>query len=76
MAATDEAADWVRGLDELVEQIAPRFRRVEPRRRVRAYLQGAYLQGAYLQGAYLQGLLAPRAQERLAAGRARGRPYA
>jgi SRSO17 transposase len=40
MAATDEAADWVRGLDELVEQIAPRFRRVEPRRRVRAYLQG------------------------------------
>jgi SRSO17 transposase len=40
MAATDEAVDWARGLDELVEQIAPRFRRIEPRRRVRAYLQG------------------------------------
>jgi SRSO17 transposase len=40
MAATDEAVDWARGLDRLVEQIAPRFRRVEPRRRVRAYLQG------------------------------------
>src|SRR5690242_16408714 len=40
MAATDEAVDWARGLDALVEQIAPRFRRVEPRRRVRAYLEG------------------------------------
>src|SRR3954470_18101039 len=40
MAAMDEADDWARGLDELVEQIAPRFRRVEPCRRVRAYLQG------------------------------------
>src|SRR5215218_8359374 len=40
MAAMDEAVDWGRGLDALVEQIAPRFRRVEPRRRVRAYLQG------------------------------------
>src|SRR6187402_627006 len=40
MAAMDEAIDWARGLDGLVEQIAPRFRRVEPRRRVRAYLQG------------------------------------
>ena len=40
MAAMNEAVDWARGLDELVEQIAPRFRRIEPRRRVRAYLQG------------------------------------
>src|SRR5690349_11953110 len=40
MAARDEAVDWAGGLDKLVEQIAPRFRRVEPRRRVRAYLQG------------------------------------
>src|SRR3954452_22733534 len=40
MAVMDEAADWVRGLDELVDRIAPRFRRIEPRRRVRAYLQG------------------------------------
>ena len=40
MAATDEAVDWARGLDELVERIAPRFHRIEPRRRVRAYLQG------------------------------------
>src|SRR5215211_4638737 len=40
MVATDEAVDWARGLDRLVERIAPRFRRIEPRRRVRAYLQG------------------------------------
>jgi SRSO17 transposase len=40
MAVMDEAADWARGLDEVVERIAPRFRRIEPRRRVRAYLQG------------------------------------
>src|SRR3954464_6014377 len=40
MAAMDETVDWARGLDEVVEQIAPRFRRIEPRRRVRAYLQG------------------------------------
>jgi SRSO17 transposase len=40
MAAVDEAVAWARGLDGLVEQIAPRFRRIEARRRVRAYLQG------------------------------------
>src|SRR3954452_20153712 len=40
MAATDEAVDWEGGLDWLLEQIAPRFCRIEPRRRVRAYLQG------------------------------------
>jgi SRSO17 transposase len=40
MVATDEAVDWARGLDGLVERIAPRFRRVEPRRRVRSYLEG------------------------------------
>ena len=40
MAAQDEAVDWAGGLDALVDQIAPRFCRVEPRRRVRAYLQG------------------------------------
>src|SRR5215217_8194549 len=40
MAAMDEAVDWARGLDELVERIAPRFCRIEPRRRVRSYLQG------------------------------------
>jgi SRSO17 transposase len=40
MVARDEAVDWARGLDGLVEQIGPRFRRIEPRRRVRAYLQG------------------------------------
>lgn len=40
MVARDEAVDWARGLDGLMEQIAPRFRRIEPRRRVRAYLQG------------------------------------
>ena len=45
MAAMDEAVDWARGLDGLVEQIAPRFCRIEPRRRVRAYLQGLLCSG-------------------------------
>jgi hypothetical protein len=36
MAATDEAVDWAGGLDELVERIARRFRRIELGRRVRA----------------------------------------
>jgi SRSO17 transposase len=40
MAVTDEAVGWAGGLDALVEQIAPRFRRIEARRRVRAYLRG------------------------------------
>ena len=40
MVATDESVEWGRGLDGLVEPIAPRFRRVEPRRRVGAYLEG------------------------------------
>src|SRR5512135_3587886 len=40
MAATDDAVDWARGLDALVERIAPRFLRVEPRRRAVAYLKG------------------------------------
>src|SRR4051812_32348013 len=40
MVAMDEAADWARGLDALVEQIAPRFCRIEARRRARAYLAG------------------------------------
>jgi hypothetical protein len=29
MAATDEAVDWAGGLDALVEQIAPRFCRID-----------------------------------------------
>jgi SRSO17 transposase len=37
---TGDVADWARGLDALAERIAPRFGRVEPRRRARAYLQG------------------------------------
>ena len=40
MAAMDDAADWARRLDGLVERIAPRFCRVEPRRRAVAYLKG------------------------------------
>jgi hypothetical protein len=40
MVVMDEAVDWARGLDGLVERIAPRFCRVEARRRARAYLQG------------------------------------
>src|SRR3954447_23353975 len=40
MIAMDEAADWARGLDARGEQIAPRFCRMEARRRARAYLAG------------------------------------
>src|ERR1044071_2210039 len=40
MAAMDAAVEWARGLEGLIEQIAPRFRRIEGRRRARAYLAG------------------------------------
>ena len=40
MAVMDDAVDWARGLEGLAERIAPRFRRVEPRRRAEAYLKG------------------------------------
>jgi SRSO17 transposase len=40
MAAMDEVGEWARGLEGLIERIAPRFRRVEPRRRAVAYLKG------------------------------------
>jgi SRSO17 transposase len=39
-AAMDDAGEWAQGLDELAQRIAPRFRRVEPRRRAVAYLKG------------------------------------
>src|SRR5215211_8138720 len=40
MTHASDARRWVGQLDELVTRIAPRFNRIEPRRRVRAYLQG------------------------------------
>ena len=40
MTTRAEARGWARGLDELVARVAPRFGRVEPRRRARAYLSG------------------------------------
>ena len=40
MAGMEDVGDWARGLDALAARIAPRFGRVEPRRRARAYLQG------------------------------------
>src|SRR6186713_1896897 len=40
MTSIEAAEDWARGLDELAERIAPRFRRTEARHRARAYLQG------------------------------------
>lgn len=36
----EDLAGWTAGLDELMGRIAPRFGRVEPRRRARAYLLG------------------------------------
>ena len=40
MTDVNEAEGWARGLDELAERLAPRFGRVEPRRRALAYLRG------------------------------------
>src|SRR5215203_3769630 len=40
MTHASEAHRWAGQLDELVTRIAPRFNRIEPRRRARAYLQG------------------------------------
>src|SRR5579864_3527445 len=36
----EDAARWAQGLDEVMARIAPRFGRVEPRRRALAYLRG------------------------------------
>jgi hypothetical protein len=35
-----DVADWARGLDEVLDRIAVRFGRAEPRRRAGAYLRG------------------------------------
>jgi SRSO17 transposase len=40
MTDVNEAAGWAKGLDELAERLAPRFGRVEPRRRALAYPRG------------------------------------
>jgi SRSO17 transposase len=40
MTHASDAHRWAGQLDELVTRIAPRFTRIEPRRRARAYLQG------------------------------------
>jgi SRSO17 transposase len=40
MTSIEAAEDWARGLDELAERIAPRFRRTEARHRARSYLGG------------------------------------
>ena len=40
MTHASEAHRWADQLDDLVARIAPRFSRIEPRRRARAYLQG------------------------------------
>src|SRR3954467_9104494 len=40
MTDVSEAEGWARGLDELAARLAPRFGRVEPRRRALAYLRG------------------------------------
>ena len=40
MVTQTEVQGWVDGLDGVVDRIAPRFGRAEPRRRARAYLRG------------------------------------
>ena len=41
MTHASDARCWAGQLDELVTRIAPRFNRIEPRRRARAYLRDA-----------------------------------
>src|SRR3954467_8870507 len=40
MTDVSEAEGWARGLDEVMARLAPRFGRIEPRRRASAYLRG------------------------------------
>jgi hypothetical protein len=40
MVRQSDVQVWADGLDGVVDRIAPRFGRVEPRRRARAYLRG------------------------------------
>src|SRR5436305_10612567 len=40
MTDVSEAEGWAKGLDEVMARLAPRFGRVEPRRRALAYLSG------------------------------------
>jgi SRSO17 transposase len=40
LVAVEDLSGWAAGLDDLMARIAGRFRRVEPRRRARAYLLG------------------------------------
>jgi hypothetical protein len=40
LVPVDEITEWVRGLDGVMARVAPRFGRVEPRRRARGYLVG------------------------------------
>jgi SRSO17 transposase len=40
MVTQSDVQVWADGLDSVVDRIAPRFGRVEPRRRARAYLRG------------------------------------
>src|SRR3954471_15494257 len=40
MVTQADVQDWADGLDEVVDRIAPRFGRAEPRRRARTYLRG------------------------------------
>jgi SRSO17 transposase len=40
MTDVSEAEGWARGLDDVMARLAPRFGRVEPRRRALAYLRG------------------------------------
>src|SRR5689334_2842225 len=40
MTDVSEAEGWAKGLDEVMARLAPRFGRVEPRRRAQVYLRG------------------------------------
>src|SRR3954465_11883744 len=88
MVTQADVYGWADGLDGVVDRIAPRFGRVEPRRRARAYRRGLLGPGGGQKGGHLAGggrgaaagaglstglAGAGGAQERLATGRSGGR---
>src|SRR3954465_10067066 len=65
MTDVSEAEGWARGLDEVVARLAPRFGRVEPRRRLLAYLRGLLAPSGRKDGWQLAEAAGDRAPDRM-----------
>src|SRR4051812_50186081 len=82
MTDVSEAEGWAKGLDEVMARLAPRFGRVEPRRRAPVYLRGLLAPVGRKNGRQLAGAAGGRtprgvqgflSRVRLDAGAGRGR---